>query len=279
MKFPIALQVYSVRDYAQKDLHGTLKQIKEMGYDGVEFAGLYGYSPAQVKEMLGEIGLQAVSAHVPIHELLADIPGCVAAYREIGCPYIAIPWLGEEDRPGAENYPNIVKGIRAIAEELKKQGGVLLYHNHDFEFRKVDGKYALDRLYEEIPADLLQTELDTCWVNVAGENPAAYVRKYSGRAPLVHLKDFVMPGKKPAHMYDLIGAGAEEKEKDAVFEFRPVGYGVQDFREILKASEEAGAKWVIVEQDQPSMGRTSMECARMSIDYLKKEMESCQMRF
>ena len=62
MKFPIALQVYSVRDYAQKDLYGTLKQIKEMGYDGVEFAGLYGHSPAQVKEMLGGIGLQAVSA-------------------------------------------------------------------------------------------------------------------------------------------------------------------------------------------------------------------------
>lgn len=273
MRFPIGLQVYSVRDFAEKDFYGTLKQIKEMGYEGVEFAGLYGNSPAEVKKMLEELGLKAVSAHVPLAELMNDIPGTVAAYREIGCPYIAIPWLGEEDRPGAENYPKVVEGIRAIGEEMKKQGGVLLYHNHDFEFKKVDGEYALDRLYEEIPADLLQTELDTCWVNVAGENPAAYVRKYSGRAPLVHLKDFVMPGKKPAHMYELIGVDKNEEEDGAVFEFRPVGYGAQNFPEILKASEEAGASWVIVEQDQPSMNRTSLECAKMSIEYLKTVME------
>lgn len=273
MKFPVAIQVYSVRDYAEKDFYGTLKQIKEMGYEGVEFAGLYGNTPAEVKRIIDELGLKAVSAHVPFQELMNDIPGTVAAYREIGCPYIAIPWLGESDRPGSENYTNVVAGVRAIGEEMKKQGGALLYHNHDFEFKMVDGKYALDRLYEEIPADLLQTELDTCWVNVAGEDPAAYVRKYSGRAPLVHLKDFVMPGKKPAHMYELIGADNAAEDDGAVFEFRPVGYGAQDFREILKASEEAGASWVIVEQDQPSMGKTSLECAKMSIDYLNTIMD------
>ncbi len=272
MRVPIALQVYSVRDEAENDLFGTLKRVKEMGYEGVELAGLYGHSPAQVKEMLAQIGLKAVSAHVPIHELLEDIPGCVAAYREIGCPYIAIPWLGEEDRPGEQNYPNIVRGIQAVAEEMKKQGGILLYHNHDFEFRKVDGEYALDRLYEEIPSDLLQTELDTCWVNVAGEDPAAYLRKYAGRAPLVHIKDFVMPGKKPVHLYELIGAANEEKEEDAGFEFRPVGYGAQDVKGLLQACEEAGTKWIIVEQDEPSLGKTSMECAKMSIDFLKKEL-------
>ena len=245
MKFPVALQVFSVRDFAEKDFYGTLKKVKEMGYEGVEFAGLYGHSPAEVKKMLEEIGLEAVSAHVAIPELLKDIPGTVAAYREIGCKYIAIPWLAEADRPGAPNYPNIVKAIRTIAEEMKKQGGMLLYHNHNFEFVLVDGEYALDKLYEEIPADLLQTELDTCWVNVAGEDPAAYIRKYAGRAPIVHLKDFVMPGKQPAHLFELIGVESEEPEEEesGAFEFRPNGYGVQDFKEILKASEEAGASW------------------------------------
>ena len=275
MKFPVALQVFSVRDFAEKDFYGTLKKVKEMGYEGVEFAGLYGHSPAEVKKMLEEIGLEAVSAHVAIPELLKDIPGTVAAYREIGCKYIAIPWLAEADRPGAPNYPNIVKAIRTIAEEMKKQGGMLLYHNHNFEFVLVDGEYALDKLYEEIPADLLQTELDTCWVNVAGEDPAAYIRKYAGRAPIVHLKDFVMPGKQPAHLFELIGVESEEPEEEesGAFEFRPNGYGVQDFKEILKASEEAGASWVVVEQDNPSMGKNSLECAKMSVDYLKTIME------
>ena len=245
-----------------------------MGYDGVEFAGLYGHTPERVKEMAEEIGLVPISAHVAIPELLSDIPGTVAAYRKIGCRYLAIPWLGEADRPGAANYPNTVKAIRAIAEELKKQGGMLLYHNHDFEFVRIDGKYALDRLYEEIPEELLQTELDTCWVNVAGENPSAYIRKYAGRAPVVHLKDFVMPGRKPTQLYELIGAEQEEKENAGEeFEFRPTGYGAQDFKEILNASKEAGASWVIVEQDRPSMGKDSMECVRMSIAYLKSIIE------
>ncbi len=78
-----------------------------------------------------------------------------------------------------------------------------------------------------------------------------------------------MPGRKPQHMYELIGADEEEGGKEeAVFEFRPVGYGMQDFPQILAAAGKAGARWVVVEQDNPSLGKTSLECARMSIDYL-----------
>ena len=98
------------------------------------------------------------------------------------------------------------------------------------------------------------------------------MKKYTGRAPVVHLKDFVMSGKeKPEQLYELIGIEQEEKEKRLMkFGFRPVGYGVQDFPAILKACEEAGTEWVVVEQDRPALGKTSMECAMMSRDYLKK---------
>lgn len=270
-KFPIALQVFSVRDELAADFEGTLQQVKAQGYDGVEFAGLYGRDPAAVRDMLARIGLTALSAHVPIDELLSDIPKVIGGYRTIGCRYIAIPWLDEKRRPGQEGWDRTLSDILRIAEEAKRQGMTLLYHNHDFEFTRVDGgDYALDRMYADIPADLLQTELDTCWVNVAGENPAAYVRKYAGRAPVVHLKDFVMPGKKPAHLYELIGVETKETSDDAgAFEFRPNGYGAQDFPEILRAAEEAGAEWVVVEQDAPSMGKSPLECAKMSIDYLR----------
>lgn len=268
-KLPIALQLYSVRDDMEKNLVKTLEAVKAMGYEGVEFAGLFGRTAAQMKELLNQAGLKPVSAHVPVDELLANIPGVVGIYREIGCSYIAIPWLDENRRPGQSGYQKLMADIAAIADECKKQGMTLLYHNHDFEFVKVEGEYALDIMYRSIPA--LQTELDTCWVNVAGEDPVAYLEKYSGRSPVVHLKDFVMPGKKPAQLYELIGVADENKaeEDDAVFEFRPNGYGAQDIPAIVKAAESAGAAWLVVEQDQPSMGKSAMECAKMSIDYLK----------
>jgi sugar phosphate isomerase/epimerase len=270
-KLPIALQLYSVRDDMKKDFKGTLTKVKEMGYQGVEFAGLFGHSPSQVKAMLDEIGLTPISAHVAIDEILADIPKVISDYRTVGCRFIAIPWLVEERRPGNPRYQQTIEDIKAIGEEANKQGLTLLYHNHDFEFKKLNGEYLLDILYRDVPEDLLKTQIDTCWANVGGEDPAEYLRKYKGRSPVVHLKDFVMPGKKPAKLYELIGVESEqtEDEQDKKFELRPLGYGVQDIPEILKAAAEAGAEWVIVEQDHPSMNKTPMECAKISIDFLK----------
>jgi sugar phosphate isomerase/epimerase len=271
MAFSVALQIYSVRDYAEKDFKATLQKVKELGYDGVEFAGLYGYPPAEVKSMVEEIGLIPISAHVPLAELLSDPDRVVSDYAEIGCKYIAVPYLEEDRRPGTDGFMQTIQDIEALGNTAKKHGIQLLYHNHDFEFEKINGEYALDVLYQSVPSELLQTEIDTCWVNVAGVNPADYIRQYSGRAPIVHLKDFVMGnGEKPEQLYELIGVESEESaEQTESFGFRPLGYGVQNFPAILTASEEAGAEWIIVEQDSPSMGKTSMECAEMSRKYLK----------
>ena len=266
MKFPVAVQVYSVRDDAKADLRGTLEKIKAMGYDGVEFAGLYDNFPAEIKAMCEEIGLVPISAHVPFVDMLKDPIGVLSQYKEIGCKYVAVPYLIPEHRPDHPNFPYVVKFIRILCETAKSLGLQMLYHNHDFEFLKVDGKYALEVLYDSIPADLLQTELDTCWVNIGGEVPADYVRKFAGRAPVVHLKDYT--GGKSADMYELIGI-AKKVHRSEGFEFTPVGSGVQDFPAILKAAEDAGAEWVVVEQDRPSMGLTPMESIEKSIKYLR----------
>ena len=265
MALPIAVQVYSVRDDAKADLRGTLTKIKEMGYDGVEFAGLYGYDPADIRDMCAELGLTPISAHVPLADLKKDPKGTIAKYVTIGCPYIAVPYLPENLRPGTDGWAPTVADIKAIADEAKAQGIQLLYHNHDFEFVRLDGEYALDLLYKEIPA--LQTELDTCWVNVGGENPADFVRKYTGRAPIVHLKDFF--GEKSDDMYELIGIEAKAPKRPSGFEFRPLGCGLQDFPSILAAAKDAGAKWVVVEQDKATMGKTPLESIEISINYLK----------
>ena len=267
MALPIAVQVYSVRDDAAADLRATLQSIKNMGYDGVEFAGLYGNKPADIKAMCAEIGLTPISAHVPYLDMVKDPEGVLGDYAEIGCSYVVIPYLTPEYRPGEDKFGEVIENAKMLGEKANALGMTLLYHNHDFEFIKLNGKYALDILYEEVPASLLQTELDTCWVNVGGEVPADYIRKYSGRTPVVHLKDFF--GEKSDDMYELIGIESKAPKRPSGFEFRPVGAGLQNFPEILKASEESGAKWVIVEQDKPSMGLTAMESIKKSIEYLK----------
>ncbi|MDD3242986.1 MAG: sugar phosphate isomerase/epimerase [Eubacteriales bacterium] len=270
-KLPVALQVYSVREDAEKDFKGTMQKVKEMGYDGVELAGLYDMCPCKVKEILDEIGLQVVSAHVPYAELVEDMEGAVDKYVKAGCQYIAVPYLVDEMRPGTQAFYAVIDNIAKLGKVCAEKGIQLLYHNHDFEFVKMpDGSYGLDYLYGHVDADLLKTELDTCWVKVAGEDPAEYVRKYTGRAPVVHLKDFYREGH-PTRMYQLIGLDEEEEKeakKDGYFEFRPVGSGMQDIPSILAASVDAGAKWVVVEQDF-SAGRTPMEAVKMSREYLK----------
>lgn len=278
VRLPIGLQLFSVRDDMEKDFAGTLKKVKEMGYDGVEFAGLYGKTPAEVKKLCDEIGLIPVSAHVPFAEMIAAPDSVIEAYRILGVQQIVIPYLTEEYRPGAEGFDTLIAWAQKLGSLCKASGMKLAYHNHDFEFTKMGEDYALDILYREVPSDYLETQLDTCWVFVGGEDPIKYVKKYAHRQYTVHLKDFwVRPdfvkGQKCEQLYQLIGldAGAQAPEEEGQnFCFRPVGYGVQNVAAIIQTAEESGAKWIIVEQDNPSMGKTPLECARMSVQYLKQ---------
>ncbi len=268
---PIGLQLYSVRDDMAKDFKGTLQKVKEMGYDGVEFAGLFDNTPEQVKAMCAEIGLNPISAHVPLADMLADVDKVIADYKAIGCQYIVIPYVTEERRPNGDKFMQMIEEIRTIGQKAKDAGLVLLYHNHDFEFTKLpSGEYGLDYMYGAVSADLLQTELDQCWVKYSGLDPVEYLKKYTDRSPVVHLKDFYTSGKQEGDPYALIGLNEGEKKENTAFEFRPLGHGVQDVPAIIKAAKAANSKWLIVEQDQPSMGKTPMECVATSMEYLNK---------
>lgn len=249
---PIALQLYSVREDLEKDFVGTLQKVKKLGYDGVEFAGLYNHSPEEINKTLKELGLIALSAHVPFEELTQDTEKVLNDYKTIGCTYVAIPYLTEEYRPSGEKFDEVIEQAKKIGSIAKKLGITLLYHNHDFEFEKIDNKYALDILYSEVDSSLLQCEIDTCWVNVAGEKPCDYLSKYENRIPVVHLKDF-----------------SYKDDDNKTIEFRPLGKGVQDFKSIVETSEKMDTEWFVVEQDSPSLGLTALECAKESINYIK----------
>lgn len=266
---PLALQLYSVRDSLEADFKGTLQRVKDMGYSGVEFHDLFGIDPKEVKKWVTEIGLVPVSAHIPLDDMIADPDKTIGAYKEIGCSYVAMPWLAEERRPGQPLYDETIKAIEKLAAYCKANDMKLLYHNHDFEFVKPEGsdEYCLDIMYNNIPD--LYAELDLCWVKVAGEDPVKYIKKYAKRSPVIHYKDFYMPGKKAQNLYKLIGTTVEEVEDDAIFEFRPIGYGQQSWMDItdaVVATQYIG--WVIVEQDEPSLGMVPLDCVKKSLDYI-----------
>lgn len=250
MKLPIALQLFSVRDFARNDVESTLKEVKKYGYDGVELAGLYGKTPEEFKKMLDEIGLIPISAHVGYNEMCADMAKVISDYKVVGCKYLAVPWLDPEDRIESETGAKTLENIKRFADMAEEAGMALCYHNHEFEFAEIDGEYIFDILYKKISN--LFVEQDSCWVASSGVSPDEYLKKYSGRTPLLHLKDYV--GKKI----------------DGDFEFRPLGDGVQNFESMIKTAEDTEVEWLIVEQDSPSIGLSSLECAKKSIDYLKR---------
>ncbi len=262
MSLPIALQLFTLRDAVIEDMRGTLEKVKAMGYDGVEFANLRGNSPESVKQMCREIGLVPISAHVPYHKLILDPEAVFDEYAAVGCKYVAICYLKEEHRMGTEHEPVLIENLKSFGQMAKDRGMTLLYHNHSFEFRETNGKYDLDAMYDAVPAELLASEHDVCWIKASGVDPAEYIRRYAGRCPLVHLKDF-----KGEIIAERDGNGCPRR--DANFAFACVGSGNQDIPSVVRASEESGAEWLIVEQDRPTEGMTPEECAKQSVEYLR----------
>lgn len=271
-KLPVGIQVYGLRDLLEntpEQFPVVMKQVKELGYDGVELAGLYGLDPTFIRDTLAEIGLTPLSAHVPLADMMADIEKVIADYQLIGVDYLVVPYLPEEYRHLTPGYPVVIEEMKKIGVAVKAAGMKLLYHNHNFEFVRLEnGTFGFDDIYRQVPADLLMVEPDTCWIKVAGQDPVEYIHKYGSRCEVIHLKDFVKEGN-PQNLYKLIGIETEKKEEDTgFFEFRPVGFGQMLWEPILNASLEAGAKWVVVEQDE-HYDLPPMECARRSREYLK----------
>ncbi len=268
-EFKIGVQLYSVRDDAARDIEGTLRAVKEMGYDGVELAGLYGKTPEELKALAESMGLTVISAHTGLWETRGSSAKAVAEqYRKAGCRYIAIAAMGNEDRPGGENFETAKAEIAELAEACKAEGMTLLYHNHDFEFATLeDGRIVLEAIYGCASPELFQTEIDVCWAKTAGHDPAELVRAYAGRAPLVHLKDF--SGVPEQSRYDNAGLKFTRPVDASPFSLQPVGRGEQDIPAIVAAAEAAGSEWLIVEQDSPAEGDTPMESIAYSATYLK----------
>lgn len=249
-KFKVGVQLYSVRDDMEKDFYGTLKAIKEAGYDYVEFAGYYGYTAEQIRGMLDELGLECISVHQGPEGFIADPEGSVRFLNVIGAKFCAIPWYPIDS--WREKFDETIEMFKQVSRTLAKGGIRMTYHNHDFEFEKIDGEHILDRIFAAMDGEI-EGEVDTCWAHYAGVNPAEYILKYKGQLKTLHLKDFECERLAAGPVYALIDSEgkAERPSREGMgFRFRPVGSGRQNFAEILAAAEEVGIDYVIVEQDE-----------------------------
>lgn len=272
-KFNVGIQLYGVRNTMAADFEGTLKALSEMGYEYVEFAGYYGKTSEEIKETLDRYGLKCVSVHQKLDFFDEDPDAACAFLKGFGVRYVIVPWHGKDKLAGSDGWAETVRDFNAKAEMLAQHGMKLGYHNHDFEFETYNGKYLHDYIFEAVPENLIEPELDTCWIHYAGIDPAAKIREFAGRVTLVHLKDFVCKNLGAGPVYDLIDSNGKPMNKGSKeengFEFCPCGSGRQDFASILKACEESGTETVIVEQDKTYNGMTELEAAKISRDYLK----------
>ena len=272
-KFKVGIQLYGVRGKMAEDFEATLRAVSEMGYEYVEFAGYFGKSAEEIKSLLDKYGLKCISVHQSV-DFFDEEPDAKAEFlKTFGVKYSVIPWYSKDKLYGTDEWDNTLCTFKAAAEVLARHGMLLGYHNHDFEFEMRDGKYLHDHLFEAIDKDLIFPEFDTCWVHYAGIRPEEKIREFSGRVPVIHLKDFVCKALGAGPVYDLIGSDGKNigtSREENGFEFRPLGMGIQNFKTILRAAEEAGCEYVIVEQDQ-TYDTPELEAARISREYLRRE--------
>ena len=222
----IALQLYTVRDECDRDLEGTLRRVGAQGYDGVELYALHGHEPAEVRSWLDAAGLAAAGRHAGLPLLENELGALAAELAVLGTDRIALSWIEPEwlEEPAA-----VVRRIEAVALAAKERGLLLGFHNHWSELRPLGSGTTFLDLLRELPADLLWLELDLGWVWHAGADPVAELERTAGRCPLVHVKDY-----------------ASREGRDDV----PVGDGIVGYERVLPAAVEAGAEWLVVEEDE-----------------------------
>ena len=247
-KIPIAVQVYSVRDAASKDLPGVLKQIAEMGYQGVEFAGTYGHSAEKVKAMLDAAGLVCVGTHLSVEALLGETFDETVAYNKtIGNPNLVV--AGGLAKAIATDAGNRFTAylFSELAQKAKKAGCRVGFHAHGGDFTDIDGQTAWDLFFERTDPEVI-AEMDIGNTLACGADPYKAMEKFPGRGRLIHLKACGEQGP-------IIGGAGDRVDWKRAFEI---------------CESTAGTEWYIVEQEGGANSADPMDAVAGCMENLKK---------
>ncbi len=230
----IGAQLYTLRNFVKTEegVIDTFQKLHDIGYTHVQISGMSApISPARVRELADRFDLKIVLTHTDVNRIKNDTLGVIRDHEIMGCNHVGIGCRpGNDYKETADDYRRMIEDFTPAAKLLREHGMVLHYHNHAFEFQRMEGeKTGFDILTTETDPDLWQFTVDTYWVQVGGKDPARVIDSLKGRVSAVHLKDLAM---------------VEGQQRMAA-----VGEGNLDFAGILAACERAGTQWALVEQD------------------------------
>ena len=231
---PLGMQLYSVRTMLPKDFAGTLKQVGALGYKEVEAAGFYDHSVEEVKAAMQAAGLSCVSAHYPLGSFKAKLDDTIAYCKSLGLQYMVCSSPMHTD-PGAgrgeltlDDWKWVADQFNQIGDKVKAAGMNFAYHNHVAEFTAIDGTLPWEVLEKNTDPAKVNFEMDCGWVEVAGQDPIPFLKKYPTRIVMLHVKDF--KDKKPPSV--------------------PLGTGAIDYKPIFAAAKGASIRHIFVEQEE-----------------------------
>src|ERR1700744_2906490 len=251
----IGIQLYMVKEDMEKDTPGTLKQLREMGYAQIESYGgnkgmFWGMSNKEFQKLANGFGLTLVSSHYN------DEPGGfekqVEKAAEIGMKYLICPWKGPQK--SIDKFKEFADEFNRNGEICKKHGMRFGYHAHDYPYKPVDGQLPIDVLLANTDKNLVDFQMDFYYTVTEGQDPEAYIKKYSHRFKLCHMRD-VLKVRLPK------GSG-EESAWD-------LGQGIINYPHLLSTGLDNGMKYFFVEQSR-YFHETPLQSAKINIDYLKK---------
>jgi sugar phosphate isomerase/epimerase len=244
----LGAQLYTIREFTKtkEDLIESFKKVADIGYTTVQLSGIGVKLPAEeMGELLNNAGLHGCCTHYPWERFLNDIDNVIAEHQAFNCKHAAIGGLDQKKYMFDPNGINILKAeLEPVAAKLAEAGMDFSYHNHNWEFMRNGDNVWLTDLYDQIDSSVLKAEFDVYWVTAGGGDPVAWMKKYSDRLPLLHLKDMTI-------------------NKDREQNFCPIGEGNLNWELILKTAEEANVEFMLVEQDN-CYGADPFECLATS---------------
>lgn len=230
----LGFQLYSARDLmVDEDLANyTLARLAKGGYSEIHGAGEY-LPVARLAEIAKANGFTFIGNHYNAKKILEDPKGTMEFHRTLGTTNVGFGGMPKEARVGLAELKDFVKKTNEVAKNYASEGFKVTYHNHRFEFCRIDGNKTLwDILVEEFDPENVSFVLDTCWVSAAGGDPVDWMKKLAGRIDILHLKDMTLSIKN-----------------DNPLRVTEVGYGNLSWDPIMKTAEEIGVKYYVVEQD------------------------------
>ncbi|MBZ5586223.1 MAG: sugar phosphate isomerase/epimerase [Acidobacteriia bacterium] len=238
---PIGCQTYPVREALGKDFPGTLKQLAGIGYKTIEMCSPPGYAnagygalvslkAAEMKKIIADAGLRCESCHYQFKELKENLDERIAFARELGLKQMVLSTFGLPNDAGMADWVRAAGDLNKIADKTRQAGIQTGFHNHNFEFREIDGVLVYDKLMGEFDAKLVKMQFQVAVISL-GYRASTYMRKYPGRFLSLHLADWSAETKKQA----------------------PVGQGSVDWKELFAAAKTGGVKNYFVEQDMDAL--------------------------